>query len=217
MKFNIKLNENIITNYISFKKCCKMYIKFIEWYNKDLVESLPHIVDKFGVQSDLFLVYEENNMDKIKNVLKSYNRRYAIIDETVCIQTFSEEDENFVAGLILDYMEELVEIEEDYEIEEFYEDEEDIDYSIEGLMRMIVANDELLEKMKADKDEHSHLIDLTMKAYTYLINPLPCDELAKEVQQGHWEECIRYAKMHDLDKPCLTLNREYIEFFKKIF
>lgn len=110
MKFRIKLDENI-TNYITFKKCCKMYIKFIDWYHKDLIESLPHIIDEFGVQSDLFFVYEDNNTDKIKNILESYNRRYVIIDKTICIQTFSEEDENFVASLILDCLEELEEIE----------------------------------------------------------------------------------------------------------
>ena len=238
MKFRIKLNENIITNYISFKKCCKMFLKFIEWYHTDLIESLPRIVDEFGVQSDLFIAYEEN-MDRIKNVLKSYNRRYAIIDEIVCVQTFSYEDENFVSSLILDCSEEVFEIEEMEEIEDFYEveeieddfeendedtlkefcgiKEESFDFSIEGLMQRIVANDELLETMKVDKDSHSRLIDLVMKAYTYLINPLPYDEVAIDVKKGHWEECIKYAEMHDLEKPCLTLNREYVEFFKQIF
>lgn len=208
MKFRIYLNneENTVTNYIPFKKCCEMYIKFIEWYHENLV-NLPHIVDENNVQSDLFFVYGDNNMDKITNVLKSYSRRYAIVDETICIQTFSDEDENFVADLILDYLEELEEVEE----------ETTFDFSIENIMRRIVGNDNVLKRMKADKYEHSRLIDMTMKAYTYLINPLPCDEKAKEVQKGHWEECMKYAKIHDLDKPCLTLNREYIEFFKQIF
>lgn len=91
------------------------------------------------------------------------------------------------------------------------------DFSVEGVMHMIVNDDKLLAEMKSEKDSHSTLIDLTMKAYTYILNPLPFDEVGKRNRDAHWQDCIDYANKYGLDKPCLTLTPKYVAFFKQIW
>lgn len=195
-----------LSTYCTFEKVCEQYLKVLEKAQRGLIE-FPQIINKWGIKSWLCVIYNAHELDlnRITKVLELNEIKYTIVKDTLCVQCFTEDQENFVLEIILP---------DDTEDEN---KEPQFDFSVEGLMRMIVGNDMHFEELKADKTRHSMLIDLTMKAYTYILNPLPFDEVGKRVQRGHWDECIKYAHKHNLAEPSLTLSPQVIAFFKQIF
>ena len=207
MKENYKITfEDAIclSQYHTFERVCEQYLKVLEKAQKGLIE-FPQIIDKWKIKSWLCVIYNahELDLDKITKVLDLNEIKYTVVKDTLCVQCFTEEQESFILGIVCP---------DDDENEE-----PQFDFSVEGLMRMIVGNDEHLAELKSDLRTHSMLINLTMKAYTYILNPLPFDEVGKRVQRGHWDECIKYAHKHNLAEPSLTLSPQIIDFFKKIF
>ena len=206
MKENYKITFEdtvCLSKYYTFEKVCEQYLKVLEKAQRGLIE-FPQIIDKWRIKSWLCVIYNthELDLDRITKILELNEIKYTVVKDTLCVQCFTEEQENFILGIALP----------DDENEELQ-----FDFSVEGLMRMIVGNDIHLAELKADRIHHSMLIDLTMKAYTYILNPLPFDEVGKRVQERHWQECLEYAKKHNLAEPSLTLSSQTIAFFNQIF
>ena len=205
--YKITLEDAIyLSTYHTFEKVCEQYLKVLEKAQRGLIE-FPQIIDKWGIKSWLCIIYDAHELDlnRITKVLELNEIKHTVVNDTLCVQCFTEEQENFVLGIALP---------DDVDDKN---EEPQFDFSVEGLMRIIVGNDIHLTELKSDLNTHSMLIDLTMKAYTYIFNPLPFDEVGKRVQHGHWNECLEYAKKHNLAKPSLTLSPQIIAFFKQIF
>ena len=165
MKENYKITfEDAIclSTYCTFERVCEQYLKVLEKAQRGLIE-FPQITDKWGIKSWLCVIYNAHELDlnRITKVLELNEIKHTIVKDTLCVQCFTEEQENFILEIVLP---------DDADDEN---EEPQFDFSVEGLMRMIVGNDTHLAELKADRTRHSMLIDLTMKAYTYILNPLP--------------------------------------------
>lgn len=89
------------SNPVCFADACIQYKNAIKNWRRGLAD-FPYLVDEYGMRSDVFYFEptHEEGYDYAISMLDLHDRLFVEVDGTIYVQTFDEEDEDYITVLV---------------------------------------------------------------------------------------------------------------------